>query len=260
MTIALDPTVSASLDGADPRSVISRAFAVLAALDDTTSSVPLARLAERTGLPKGSLHRLCAQLVAQGAVERTNFGYRLGFRMFELGAQASSPRRLRDLALPFMSELHAATRCAVHLSVLVGPDIFVVNSVTGRAGLPFALAPGGRSCALSSASGKAMIAYATREVRARAIESADCTPDVLAELDRIAAGAAAKLWTGSSLQAIAVPVLDRNGYSIAALSACARDFPPRHGQVVDALRGAAAAIEQKLRESPGSAWHQSSSY
>lgn len=241
---------------AEPRSVIGRAFSVLAAFDEATGSVTLARLAERTGLPKGSVHRLCAQLIDQGAIERTTLGYRLGFRLFELGSRASSPRRLRDLALPYLSELHTATRCAIHLSVLVDDDIFIINSVTGRAGVPLAVAPGGRRPALSAASGRALIAHSEPEVRAQYLQSPRVSPELRDLLLRISAGELATLWTGPRLQAIAAPVFDRNGHAIAAISACAQSFPTRHSQIDDTLRATAAAIEQQLRESPGSIWHR----
>ena len=84
--------------------LIGRAFAVLAAFDDQRLSVSLGDLARRTGLPKGSLHRLCAQLVQQGAIERTAHGYRLGFRLFELGSRVAAPKR------PSSSAENASTR------------------------------------------------------------------------------------------------------------------------------------------------------
>lgn len=240
----------------EERSVISRAFAVLAALDDRGSGSSLAQLVERTGLPKGSLHRLCAQLVAQGAVERTDFGYRLGQRMFELGSQAAGPRQLRDLALPYMSELHTMTRCAVHLSVLAGNRTLVLNSVTGRDHEAQYMAPGGRITVTATASGKALLAHSTPELKAGVLSSLDCAPEFREELDLIAAGKVATIHTGPLLQGLALPVFDRNRYSIAALSVCAYSFPSNHQPVVDALRQCVATIEKKLRSVPESIWHK----
>lgn len=241
----------------DDRSVIGRAFRVLAALGDGEATVSLARLAARTGLPKGSLHRLCAQLIDQGAVERAGVEYRLGFRMYDLGMRASSPRDLRNIALPLVSELHAATRCAAHLSVLKDDDLFIVNAVTGRSGLQYALEPGGRRRAVDTASGRALVATAAPRVRERILNDSDCPPGLRAEMGRVAAGSISRLWTGNRLQALAVPVLGWEGHSVAALSLCSSDFPARHDHFVNALRGAARALETKLKEVPGSVWYMS---
>lgn len=241
----------------DDRSVIGRAFRVLAALGEDATTVSLARLAERTGLPKGSLHRLCAQLIDQGVVERVGVGYRLGFRMYDLGMRASSPRDLRNIALPLVSELHAVTKCAAHLSVLKDDDLFIVNAVTGRSGLRYALVPGGRRRALETASGRALVAMAAPEVRERILRNVYCPPGLRAEMDRVAAEGVSRLRVDNKLQALAVPVMGWEGYSVAALSLCCADFPARHDDFINALRGAARVLEAKLKEVPGSVWYTS---
>lgn len=237
------------VDRGEGRSVIARAFAVLAAFEDQRSSVSLADLAQRTGLPKGSLHRLCAQLVAQGAVERTAHGYRLGLRMFELGSYVPALRRLRDLAVPYMAELHTATRCAVHLSVLAGTDTMVLNAVAGRASMRHWTPVGSRRALVATASGKTLLASAPEELRRRLMPVAN---DALhRELELIAGGAVAQSWVPPHLQAIAVPLLDRRHRAVAALSLCGASLGPRQPQLVEALREIAAALEHRIRDLPG---------
>ena len=56
------------------RSVTSRAFAVLEAYDDRHLRLGLSELARRSGLPLTTTHRLVAELVAWGALERRTDG------------------------------------------------------------------------------------------------------------------------------------------------------------------------------------------
>lgn len=237
------------VDSGEGRSVIARAFSVLAAFGDQRSSVSLGDLAERTGLPKGSLHRLCAQLVAQGAVERTEHGYRLGLRMFELGSQVPALRRLRDLAVPYMAELHTTTKCSVHLTVLAGTDSIVLNAVAGQASVRHWTPVGGRRSLVSTASGKTLLAFAPEELRGRLMP---VTHDALRrELELIAAGGCGQSWVPPHLQALALPLLDRRQRAVAALSLCGASLGPRQAQLVKALRETAAALDHRIRDIPG---------
>jgi len=229
--------------------VIARAFSVLTAFGDQRSSVSLGDLAERTGLPKGSLHRLCAQLVAQGAVEHTANGYRLGLRMFELGAQVPAMRRLRDLAVPYMAELHTTTKCSVHLSVLADTDTIVLNAVAGQASVRHWTPVGGRRSLTSTASGKTFLAFAPEELRNRLMP---VTAEALRrELELIAGGGCGQSWVPPHLQALALPLLDRRKRAVAALSLCGASLEPRQPQLVKALRETTAALEHRIREIPG---------
>ena len=72
--------------------------------------VTLAELGRRTGLAKGTLHRVCGDLVAAGLLERRDDLYRLGRLMFELGMRASVERDLLEVAGPFLEELAGGRR------------------------------------------------------------------------------------------------------------------------------------------------------
>jgi len=93
--------------GGAGRSVLEGAFTLLAAVERAPGA-GLTRLAGESGLPKATAHRLLEQLAALGAVERHAGGYRVGWRMFQLGhdwqphpglrsAVAEPARRLAEL-------------------------------------------------------------------------------------------------------------------------------------------------------------------
>lgn len=72
------------------RSVLEGTFALLTAME-RLGQAGVTRLAEESGLPKATAHRLLQQLADLGAVERQRQSlYRMGPRMFRLG-QAWQP-------------------------------------------------------------------------------------------------------------------------------------------------------------------------
>jgi DNA-binding IclR family transcriptional regulator len=184
-------------------------------------------------------------------LERTDFGYRLGFRMFELGSQVVAPGRLRTVTVPFMSELHTATGCAVNLSVLTGGQLMVLNAISGRATLRYALAPGRVLPVLGTASGKSLLERAPDEVRDAAFAAAGRSVGALEqELARHEAGTPAKAWLDGGLRAISVPLHDSRKRAVAALSISGPSLTQGQKDLVARLRHTAAAIETAITKMP----------
>lgn len=114
------------------RSVVERALDLL----DCFVAAPdqsIASLADQTGLPPATVHRLLASLVERGVVERSARGhYRLGMRLWRLGWGVPDARQVRDVARPFMVDLYADTREMVLLASRDGDDIVVVDQIAGQ--------------------------------------------------------------------------------------------------------------------------------
>ncbi|MCD7443277.1 IclR family transcriptional regulator [Streptomyces lincolnensis] len=150
-------------DGPLPKSVLARGAALLHACGDAGTALTLAELAGRTGLPKPTAHRLLAELVRLGLVERTpDGGYRIGIGLFALGQSAPSVRELRDAALPYLGDLHEATHENVHLAVPDGTDTLFLEKVTGLRATPIVSRSGGRLPAHCTATGKVFLALDPR--------------------------------------------------------------------------------------------------
>jgi IclR helix-turn-helix domain len=134
-----DPTHS-SFQG-DGRGVIQNVFVLLdhvAALEP----VRLLDLAEATGMPRPTVHRLLQQLIAVGAVCRYGRRYRLGASLLGLGARVTPERRLRIAAQRPIAELAAATGAAVNLSASIGDDAVYLDTIGARRPLAFIAQPG----------------------------------------------------------------------------------------------------------------------
>ena len=138
--------------------VLSRGAAIMEAFDGDQRVLSLSELAVRTRLPRSTLHRLAGQLCQVGWLEREHRGYRVGLRMFEIGALAAQGNRLHPAALPHLQALAARTGLAAHLALLDRTEVvYLERIVAGPLRVP--TRRGGRKPAYCTALGKAMAAY-----------------------------------------------------------------------------------------------------
>ncbi len=146
------------------RSVISKVVSLLDAFTADNPELSLGDLSRITGLPVSTTYRLASELVGWGGLERADSGtgYRIGMRLWELGALAPRGATLRELAQPFMQDLYAATGENVHLAVLDGHEALYVDTVSGRAAVPVRSRRGGRLPLHATGVGKVLLAHAPR--------------------------------------------------------------------------------------------------
>jgi DNA-binding IclR family transcriptional regulator len=136
--------------------VIERMTRLLDVLAQHGQPVGLKRLAQGAGLHPSTTHRILSALVRDRLVERVDTGnYRLGMRLLELGNLVKARISVREHALPYMSELHAATGEAVNLSVRRDDEIvYVERTSSGRALMRVVNIVGARAPLHSTAVGK----------------------------------------------------------------------------------------------------------
>lgn len=115
----------------DPRrSVLGRAFLVLDCFAGGVE-MSVSRIGQRTGLPPATVHRILGSLVEWGGVEHVSHGrYRLGSRIWRLGVGAPQVRVLRELAQPYLVDLHIHTAGTVYLAVRDGSDTVFSDRIT----------------------------------------------------------------------------------------------------------------------------------
>jgi DNA-binding IclR family transcriptional regulator len=152
-------------------SVLGRALHVLDAFSDDADGITLTALAHRTGMPKGSLHRMLSQLVELGILERVGDSYFLGLHLFELAKQVPLQRRLREAALPYMMDLYEGAHETIHLGVLDDMEVMYVERLGGHRQVHCATRVGGRMPAYCTGLGKAMLAYSSGELVRRVVDS-----------------------------------------------------------------------------------------
>ena len=146
----------------DDRAAIDKAFSLLVAFGDQASTgLGVSELARRTNLSKSTAFRVLGMLERNAMVERVGTNYRLGARLHELGRGVYAPahERVRDLLLPFLTELFEATKHTVHLAALHGTEVVYLSKLYGHRTVPAPSRIGGRLPAQCTAVGKVLLAY-----------------------------------------------------------------------------------------------------
>ena len=144
---------SGSLGGLD------RAAAILGAFDEQHRELSLAALVARCGLPRSTTHRTADKMLKLGWLDKPADRYRVGNRIFELSGLAPVRHQLREAALPYLQDLHHATRLTVQLGVLSGTQVLLVEKITGHRPMPMLSQVGALLPAHCSALGRSILAY-----------------------------------------------------------------------------------------------------
>ena len=167
-----------------------RLFALLEVIASKDRMFSLQGLAEETGLPKPTLHRMLQQLDGAGLLQRGGDGRQYG-----------SGARLRRLAenLLFNGIHHGAQRAVLrhlvdelgescNLTALAGSEVVYLDRVETAAPLRFYLHPGSRVPVHCSASGKVLMSQMTPAQRLRLLAHAPleaCTAKTITDFGRL---------------------------------------------------------------------------
>jgi DNA-binding IclR family transcriptional regulator len=139
--------------------MVERMTLVLAAFDAATPRLTLAELAQRTGLPRSTTHRILEQLIALRWLEHSGQSYVLGMRALELGGLAVAHHELRQVAAPLLAEVAQRTGTVGSLAVLDRKDVVFVDRHGRGLSSDNVTRVGGRAPAHATAAGKAMLAW-----------------------------------------------------------------------------------------------------
>jgi DNA-binding IclR family transcriptional regulator len=172
--IPMSGTQNSNPKGGRPASgepVLDRAFRVLQAFADGGSRrLSLTALSSRSGLPKTTAHRLAAQLVALGALEKLEDGtFVIGLRLLEIASLGPRGYGLRAAALPYLEDLHKVTRQHVLLAVREGDEAVLIERLSSHDATTVKYRVGGRLPLDTTGVGIALLAHAPLELRNRVI-------------------------------------------------------------------------------------------
>lgn len=114
--------------------VIERMMSLIDALSESPEALSLKALSKITGLHPSTAHRILAAMTHSRLVERYEAGtYSLGMRFLELGNVVKSRFNVRQIALPYMLDLHDALGEAVNLGIRDGDEIiYLERTSSGR--------------------------------------------------------------------------------------------------------------------------------
>jgi DNA-binding IclR family transcriptional regulator len=247
--------------------VIERMMSLLDVLADLPEPVSLKILAQCTGLHPSTAHRILAVMASAGIVERNDTGaYALGIRLLELGNIVKSRINIRQVALPYMQQLHEVVGEAVNLGIRHRDEIiYVERTSSGRSLVRVVYLVGGRAPLHLTSVGKLFLAAdGTSDVRAYAQRTGlpGKTPHSLTRLDTLEVDldkirrqevAYDSEEAEIGLRCVAAPIRDDGGQIVAGLSISAPSdrynadwvMPVRAtaGEISQALGYRTAAVE-----------------
>ncbi|TDD66087.1 IclR family transcriptional regulator [Actinomadura darangshiensis] len=148
-----------------PGGQLERSLDILELLVRSGGPRGLAEIVEAVGGPKTTVHRLLTTLEGRGYVtqdSRTS-RYSAGVRCFELGSMWAHQLDLRAVAAPHLSALNRETRETVHLAVYDHGDVVYVDKLESLHPVVAKSYVGRRCPATCVATGRALLAYESRE-------------------------------------------------------------------------------------------------
>jgi DNA-binding IclR family transcriptional regulator len=152
--------------------VTSRALALLDAFEAGSPRLSLSEIADRSGTPLTTAHRLLAELSDWGALVRRQDGrYEIGRKLWDLGLLAPVQLELRQVAAPFLQDLHTTIRDTVHLAVRDGLNALYVERISGRESVPMVSQVGSRLPLHATGVGRVLLAAAPQDVVEQALRS-----------------------------------------------------------------------------------------
>jgi DNA-binding IclR family transcriptional regulator len=238
--------------------VTSRALGLLDAFDSDHTRLTLSALSRAADMPLATAHRLVGDLVAWGAlVRRPDGDYEIGRRLWDLGLLAPVQVELREVAAPFLQDIHAATRDTVHLAVRDGIKALYVERISGRESVPVLSQVGSRLPLHTTGVGKVLLAHAppdvvreavahlSRETRHSIVEPGRLARDLADVRRRGYARTHEEMSLGAS--SLAVPIFDPSGQIAAAVGIVVPTHRRGAVRLVPALQVAAYGISRQMQ-------------
>ena len=149
----------------DGRSPTRRSLDILDAFTEAQPVLTLSQIARIADLPLPTAHRLVAELLTWGALERDEHGaLQIGLHLWETAALAPRALGLREVAMPFIEDLYEATHQNVSLAARDGTEVLYLERVSGRDAVGIRAKVGSRWPLHATGVGLVLLAHAPVEV------------------------------------------------------------------------------------------------
>jgi DNA-binding IclR family transcriptional regulator len=247
----------ATVDPGEPprRSSVERIHRLLSAFDYAHTRLSLTELSRRAGLPLSTTHRIVADLIDVGMLDRDpSDSLTIGVGIWKLGLLSPTTHGIQRVALPFMQDLYATTGLAVHLAVRSGTTSTIVENLRPRSAERERPHVGQRDPLHLTAVGLSMLAASEAEFQEEYLATLRAGGDLAGaeatrqELARTrASGYAVSSQLSAPRVAIGAPLVNQDGVPMAALSIVLpeRTAPQPYGPLV---RSTARAVQRTAWE------------
>jgi DNA-binding IclR family transcriptional regulator len=239
-------------------SVTARVLGILSAFGPGAEALTLSGIARAAGLPLSTAHRLVGELAAWGALERGEDGrYRVGLRLWEVGALAPRSLGLRERAMPYLEDLYEATRQNVQLGVRDGHEVVYVERLAHPEAVRVFSRVGGRMPLHATGVGQVLLAHAPGPVQEEVLAGPlpALTPRTITDAHTLRRTLAAVRREGVAVcdgmvdllaMSVAAPVRGEDERVVASLSVVVPSAGAEPRAIVPAVRAAARGISRAL--------------
>lgn len=240
------------------RSVLRRALRILDTFADSDAGLRLSQISRRSGVPLTTTHRIVAELLEWGALERDSSGdYRIGLRLWEVAALAPRSVGLQRIALPFMQDLYETTHRGVHLAVRENNEVVFVERFVSPETAGERPRVGGRYAMHATAVGLILLAHAPPDLQEEVIGGplptfTERTTATARELRELLADARRNGYAVSDRQinpeyvSVAAPIYGPDDTVVAALSLIVPHTEPHGPGVGHLVQATARGISRAL--------------
>ncbi len=188
----VNPVKSAASGVGDGTGALEKAIDILEAVGAQPDGMSQTDITTRLALPRTTVYRLLATLVARGLLRRDPLRkvYCLGFRCFEMARQAYANPDLAAAAAPELRALRDLTGETSYLAALDGLDVISLERYDGAHSQRSSAALGQRKPAYCTSQGKAILSAldaATRDALVRDMVLKPLTPLTITDRRRLQA-------------------------------------------------------------------------
>ncbi|MER5955470.1 IclR family transcriptional regulator [Streptomyces sp. NPDC001893] len=253
-------TAPGQSEASGPVNSVAKALRVLHALAHPDAPHKLGEIAERSGVPKASTHRILATLIEEGyAVPDGEGRYGIGTQLRALAAQVLSDDTVGIDAV--LRALQQRLGQAVHLAVLSGDHATYTHKVDPGLAYRIATEVGTRLPLHASAAGKVLLAHLPETemkalldragLPARTSHTVTDRTTLLSQLETVRHTGFATDYeeADAAICSLAAPVLDTDGYPVGAVSVSSLAALVTEGQLTEfapAVRQAAQEVSRRL--------------
>ncbi|MEK6795745.1 MAG: IclR family transcriptional regulator [Spirochaetota bacterium] len=139
---------------------ISKMFDIVELMARENRAFGINELSRALEMPVNTVYRIVMEMEHRGYAEKSGTGYALGAKFFVLGQIAGSRIDMRTKALPVMKELSEQTGETVHLAILQGDRMVLLDQIETTNPLRIHADTGSILYPHASAFGKCMLAFA----------------------------------------------------------------------------------------------------
>jgi len=238
--------------------MIERIVRILAAFDREQTDLTPSEVARRSGLPVSSTHRIVGDLTRAGILERDPDGnVRIGMRLWELTTRGSRALALRQAAMPTMERVQAVVREHTQLGVVDRDEVLFIERLSDPGAVSNKAVIAGRLPLHASSSGLVLLAFGRQQLRERILNGSlpPVGPATITDRSQLRRRLETVRRDGYAIlpasiesvsTGIAVPVVDRIGATVAALSVVIPHGSPEVPKALAALLDGAKAIGRAI--------------